>query len=75
MLVKLNECGIGGGPYRGGAVRESWYPGQVRDVSDELAAYLLRDFPGVFAAVVVDAPVMAATVPALDRKVRSTRKR
>lgn len=74
MRLRLSDQGIGGGPYRSGAVPDPWLPGEVREVDEAIGAYLLREFSGLFYLVPV-APVMGSAPAALDRKVRAPGKR
>ena len=75
MRLRLADCGIGGASYHSGAVPVPWRPGEEREVGEDLAAYLLRDFPGLFLLVSVAPVVEPMQAPALDRKVRGTGKR
>jgi|TARA_R110002020_G_scaffold150501_5_gene327323 hypothetical protein len=51
-----------------------WDRGEVRDVSDEAAEYLLRKFAGIF--VEADAVVAeAVAAPAVDRAIKAPAKR
>lgn len=58
-MRRLRYLGISGDcPYRSARV-DSWAVGEMREVADDLAEYLLGTFPGVF---VSDAPA-----PSLDQ--------
>lgn len=62
MMIRLAEHAPWTGGYSSSDVRVAWAPGEVRDVSDELAAYLTTTFPGLF--VPADSPVVPPPPPA-----------
>lgn len=81
--MKIALLSFPGGSYAGsGELARRWHPGEVRELSDEAAGYLLATFPGCF-ALVADEPVDPVAVPeselpeapVADRMVRKGRKR
>ena len=62
-------------PYRAG--RESYATGDIITMSEERAAYLMRDAPGVFIEHVPEPPAAAVAPdkPAADKAVRVPRRK